>query len=495
MKNVTIGLLLSTGLWLTGCRSTPPVFLNDQAKPGSVSNFYEDNSAQTTREYQGYKQLGQANSPYQAQVVGRNVQPVSYVQDQEGSPSDLPLIQPGRDAPSPYEAGADEYLLTSLEQFEQAAREASPAVAELTAEIESLQGKLIQAGLPPNPQVGLMGSDINESGGAGWYGVFFGREIVRGNKLPLAQQAVCAEVEAMQRRLSIVEQQIVTDVRQRYYDLLVAQETVAITKELVQISQRAVDTSQKLFEGQEAAKTAVLQSELELENAKVVQNQAENQELAARRKLAGLLGKSDLETAEIEGDPRQLVKVEEFETSFDQLVNSSPEIQQLFAEVEQRRRRLARECVEPIPNVTWQANLLYDTLGERPVVGFQIGIPIPTLNQNQGAIRQAEQQVVAAERRAEKKALELRQRLASAYEAYLNAKLQIDAYEKQIIPKAKETLDLVNTGYEQGEIDFLQLLTAQRTYSQLNLTYLRQLQQVWRQNVEIRGLLLKGSFQ
>ncbi len=135
----------------------------------------------------------------------------------------------------------------------------------------------------------------------------------------------------------------------------------------------------------------------------------------------------------------------------------------------------------------------YDTVSDNIIPGFQIGMPIPTLNRNQGAIHQARHQIVAAERRAEKKALDLRQRLATAYEDYLDAKLQVDAYEAEIMPKAKETLDLVNKGYSQGEIDFLQLLTAQRTYSQINLTYLRQLKQVWRQHVEINGMLLSGS--
>ena len=122
-------------------------------------------------------------------------------------------------------------------------------------------------------------------------------------------------------------------------------------------------------------------------------------------------------------------------------------------------------------------------------------MPIPIWNRNQGAIHQARYQIVAAERRADKKVLDLRQRLASAYESYLDAKLQVDAFDSEIIPKARETLDLVNKGYREGEIDFLQLLTAQRTYSQINLTYLRQLKQLWRQHVEIEGLLLSGSLE
>ena len=385
---------------------------------------------------------------------------------------------------------------TSLAQLEQVALATNPAVAEVQAEIESLRGKLTQAGLPPNPTVGIVGSDINEDGiSGGRYGVYFGREIVRGNKLGYSRSVVCAEIEVAEQRLAVIQQRLLTDVRQRYYDLLVAQETVTMAEELVKISQNAVDVSQRLLEAKEAAQTSVLQSEIELQNASVVKRQAENQRLAARRKLAGLLGEAELSLDYVDGNVRELLAIADFEQSFDEVVNSSPEIAALFAEVEQKRRQLQREIVEPIPNVTWQTTLQYDVFGNDIIPGFQIGMPIPTLNRNQGAIHQARHQIIAAERRAEKKALDLRQRLASAYENYLDAKLQVDAFDSEIIPKAKQTLDLVNKGYREGEIDFLQLLTAQRTYSQINLTYLQGLKQLWRQHVEIQGLLLSGSLE
>lgn len=381
----------------------------------------------------------------------------------------------------------------TLAELEKLAFDANPAIAELSSKIESLKGKLTQAGLPPNPTVGISGQEINENGDAGRYGVFLGREIVRGNKLGLSQSVVCAEIQAAEQRLAIIQQKLQTDIRQRYYDLLVVQEKVAVATKLMQLTQQAVDTSQKLFEAKEAAQTAVLQSELELQNATVIKRQAENERLAASRRLAGLLGKSELPLAEVAGDVHEIAEVGEFEKAFDDLVNHSPEIAALFAEVEQAKRQFAREIAEPIPNVTWQTTFLYDIAGDDLIAGFQVGMPIPTANWNQGKIYQAQQQINVAQHKAEKRALDLRQRLAGAYESYLDAKLQVDAYQTEILPKAQQTFELISLGYGQGEIDFLQLLTAQRTYSQINLAYLDKLRQLWRQNVEISGMLLKGS--
>lgn len=405
-----------------------------------------------------------------------------------------PIASTIEDASS-FEVKQSSPFSTSLAEIEQQALATSPAVAEVVAEIESLRGKLTQAGLPFNPTAGITGVDINEERGGGRYGVYLGQQVIRGNKLGYAQSVVCAEIASAEQRLAVMQRRLLTDVRKRYYDLLIAQETVSVTDDLVKISQNAVDVSEQLLKAEEVAQIAVLQSDLELQAASVAKQRAENQRLAARRRLAGLMGESDLPLDYVGGNAREMLTLTEFEQSYDEIVNSSPEVAALFAEVEEKRRQLNREIVEPIPNVTWQTSLEYDTVSDNVIPGFQVGMPIPILNRNQGAIHQARFQIVAAERRAEKKALNLRQRLATAYEGYLDAKLQIDAFEGKILPKAKQTLELVVKGYEQGETDFLQLLTAQRTYSQINLTYLSQLQQVWRQRVEIDGMLLSGSLE
>ena len=460
---------------------TEEAAISEETQAGLIRNVSFQEDAESDEKVS----LGEVDPDPKEKLVDESQDDEATELEFESSP-----IQPA------YETTAVPMSSTSLPEIEQLALATNPAVAEVQAEIESLRGKLTQAGLPPNPTVGIVGSDINEDGDSfGRYGVYFGREVVRGNKLGYSQSVVCAEIRTAEQRLATIQQSLLTDVRKRYYDLLVAQETVAIADELVKISQNAVDVSEQLLEAKEAAQTSVLQSEVELQNASLVLRQAENQRLAARRKLAGLLGEAELPLEYLDGNARDVLAVADFEQSFDDIVDRSPEIAALFADVEQKRRQLQREIVEPIPNVTWQTTLQYDFGTDDVIPGFQIGMPLPTLNRNQGAIHQARYQIVAAERRAEKKALDLRQRLASTYESYLDAKLQIDAYDSEIIPKAKQTLDLVTKGYREGEIDFLQLLTAQRTYSQINLTYLRQLQQVWRQNFEIKGMLLSGSLE
>ena len=117
-------------------------------------------------------------------------------------------------------------------------------------------------------------------------------------------------------------------------------------------------------------------------------------------------------------------------------------------------------------------------------------MPIPVFNRNQGNIRAAEGEWIAAEQAVRRLELDLQSRLAPVYERYRNAKQQVERYREDILPNAKETLDLIQASYEAGESSYLALLTAQRTYFQTNLAYLDALRELWSAIWEMEGLLV-----
>ena len=365
-----------------------------------------------------------------------------------------------------------------------------PALAQAQANYDALRGKHLQVGLAPNPTAGIVGSDINEFGGAGRYGVFFGREVVRGNKLAASQNVVSAELESAGHRLETIKRRLLTDVDQYYYEVLVAQEQLALAKQLEEISLRAVGISEALYEAQEVPKTSVLQTTLQLQKAKLATRRFEATHLSATRKLASIIGEEQLPTQHVAGNARDIAAVEDFEAAYDQLLRDSPELSQMFADIEAKKRQLIRDQLEPISNVRWQTSFVYDFVSDDIVGGFQVGWTIPTIDRNQGAIYETSQRIVAAERRVETKALDLRRRLAEAYEQYLDAQLQVQAYEEEILPIANETAQLLMKGYEVGETEVLELLVAQRTLFQTKLSYLQNLRILWRQTAAIEGLLL-----
>jgi len=188
---------------------------------------------------------------------------------------------------------------------------------------------------------------------------------------------------------------------------------------------------------------------------------------------------------QLEGDVTAVPSLPAIEEVYDSLLTSSPEIAAELAKIKTAEHVLQRAKVESVPNVTWQTALKYDTTGEHVIADFQVGMPLPTVDWNQGNIRKARGEIVMASASVEQ----------TNYRDYAQAKLQVDAYANSILPKSRKSLELITAGYRAGELDFLQVLTAQRTFFQAQLDYLDRLSTLRSKTILVEGQLLNASLQ
>ena len=78
------------------------------------------------------------------------------------------------------------------------------------------------------------------------------------------------------------------------------------------------------------------------------------------------------------------------------------------------------------------------------------------------------------------------------YRQYESALTKTNMYSNELLPKSKQTLELLEQGYP-SEVSFLQLLTAQQAVIDITLEYLDTLNIVWQSRIKIEGLLLDNS--
>ena len=209
--------------------------------------------------------------------------------------------------------------------------------------------------------------------------------------------------------------------------------------------------------------------------------------------LSALVGGSEFPVQQLAGDVSQLPELLDWQNQLVRLQAESPEIAAAMADVDRARRALNHACVEPVPNINTQVSVQYDDATDYTVTGVQIGIALPLWNRNQGGIRQARAEITEAARNVERVELDLNRRLANAFRQYSDAHVTATTYANDILPLAKRTFDLVQQGYTEGEVGYLDLLAAQRTFSQTNLAYLDALGSLWQSYVQIDGLLLDES--
>lgn len=407
-----------------------------------------------------------------------------------------PLDNPnslGEEINTPTPAGEQLPELT-LNELEAIALSVHPAIGRATAKVQALRGKQRQVGLPPNPTVGYVGNEIGNEGSAGQQGGFVGQQFITGDKLQLSQQVVSQEIVRAEQQLATQQRRIQTDVRLGYYNVLIAQRKIAVAEELLEVNKAAVEASQELFDAKEISRAALLQTELELRNTQIVMRRAHNEENARWRQLESLLGEGiELAGRQLAGSLEELPDTLSWNQQLARLTTLSPEIAEAVAEMQRARRAVDRACAEAIPDVNTQLSVQFDDSTNDTVASVQVGIPLPIWNRNQGGIQQARAEVAAAQRNIERVEQDLKNRMAAAFQSYADAQYQVDHFSTKILPQARESLTLVGKGYRLGELGYLDLVTAQRTYSRTHLSYIDSLQNLWHSAVQIDGLLLEGS--
>jgi cobalt-zinc-cadmium efflux system outer membrane protein len=386
--------------------------------------------------------------------------------------------------------GSDSSL--SLEDLERMALANNPAIGQADARVRALRGRWVQVGLPPNPTAGYDATEIGNEGTAGQQGGFVGQEFITGGKLRLNRAVVSQEIQKAEQQLAAMQLRVQTDVRRSYYAALVAQRRADLAEELLGLSGQGVQASRELKDAEEIPLAGLLQSEVEQQTAMILSQTAKNEQIAAWRQLSAVVG-TDLDVRPLAGDVSQLPALLDWEEQLLRVTTTSPEVSGAMAEVARSQNALARAFVERIPDVSTQLLVQKDNSTGDTITGVNIGLPLPLWNRNQGGIRQAQSEVTEARRNLDRVELNLKRRLAAAFQQYATARAHAETYRSQILPKSKETFGLVQRGYRLGELGYLDLLTAQRTYSQTNLAYLDALGALWASWTEIEGLLLTDS--
>ena len=415
------------------------------------------------------------------------VQQVAFIQ-----PTDpLPLREPHVLATPAAESGPD----WTLAQLEQIALANNPSLAEARARINGARGKWVQVGLPPNLVLGYSGQQLGSGGLAEQHGLYVEQELVRGGKLRMNRAIVSREIQKAQQLLAAQEQRVLTDVRLAFYEVLVSQRRNETAGQLVQIARQEVELGKSLLKAQEIGRVDVIRARIELQTAQLAEKHAASLFTAAWSRLIAVAGVPDMQPRPIQGDVECMSDEISVDEVLARLRRESPELAAALSEVERARWAVYRAYAEPVPNVNVQAIAQSDNGTDSSNASLLVSMPIPLLNRNQGGIRQAQAEVLAAERAVDRLQLSFQQRLASVYQRYMSARDQVHDYSMDggILDNSEESLELVRKGNQAGELSYLDLIAAQRTFSQTSLAYIEALGELWAAVVEIDGLLLKGS--
>lgn len=384
----------------------------------------------------------------------------------------------------------------TLQAVEQMALASNPAIQQASAASARAGGIRTQVGLKPNPTIGYFGEEIGNEDASGLQGAFLSQTFVHGDKLAWNRQVIDGDVRAMNWLLEAQRQRIVTDVRLAFYDALAAQKRLQLARDFREIAAKGVEVSEVRVEAKVGTRPDVLQSEIQLNEVDLTIQEAEFQLQASLEELSALCGGTKFGQAMLVGDlenARTARTTGDTETIYDQIVAANPLLAAAQARVDRARANIQRQQVQPIPNFTAQVGAGHDYGTGDEFANVQLSIPLPVHNRNQGNIQAAYAEYCNAIKNVERIQMSIRQQLAQVMREFNVAEATVARYEESILPKAEETLTLIQEAQAAGEFDFLRVLTARRAYFDANLRYVTALGELAQSNARITGLLLSGG--
>jgi cobalt-zinc-cadmium efflux system outer membrane protein len=431
----------------------------------------------------------------QMQVPDKVASDISRVQEPENpdqkTGSDLPGIDQLADA--------RKAARRKLEEFEQEATRTNPTLKEAEASVRSSSGLARQAGLWPNPSVGYQGEEIRGgSFGGGEHGGFIQQNIVLGGKLRLRknvydQQRKADEIGVEEQKLNILG-----SVRVQFYAALAAQQSVELRRQLLRVAMDASATAHQLANVGQADAPDVLQTEVEVEQAKLEFEAAQQQYIQAYRVLTTLAGNPRLPLALLEGNLEAPPQIDT-DKLMQEIVENSPTLKRVRQEVHRAEAVLARDKREAFPDLTLRAGEQQNfeqTSAMRPVGAESFAsasIQIPIFNRNQGNVQASKAELERAQSEVERIRLNLIQTAQPLIRQYLTNQFQAERYRTQMIPRAQRAYELYLKKYQSMAAAYPQVIISQRTLFQLRENYIQTLGQLWTTSQELQNYLLTNG--
>jgi cobalt-zinc-cadmium efflux system outer membrane protein len=405
--------------------------------------------------------------------------------------------------PARAQTPASEQKTITLEELQQMALQKNPTFAQSAANIQAAEGRKKQSGLYPNPTVGYQGEQIR--GGSfhgGEQGFFLQQDIVLGGKLGLNrkifdQELKQAEMEAEEQKLRVV-----TNVRMSYIQALAAQQTLELRQNLSRLADDAVETTHQLANVGQADAPDMLESEVEAQQAQLAVSMAEQNQQRVWKAMAAVVGNPRLPLMRLEGKLEDTPPVNADEL-VENIVNESPAVRIADLGVKRAEAALARAKREPIPDLQLRGGLqqngelLSEPSGKS--VGLQgfadVGVRIPIFNRNQGNIATAKADAERAKREVERVKLVLRERAAGVVQNYTFSQVAVERYRNQMIPRAQKAYEMYTKKYQDMAAAYPQVLIAQRTLMQLDVSYVTALENFATSSLSLQSYLLTDGLE
>ncbi len=368
----------------------------------------------------------------------------------------------------------------------------NPGLKAFAFEVRAREAAVLQAGLLPNPQLGVVAENFGNNALQGFDSTAITLQLSQLIELG-GKRAARTEATQLARDLAGWDYErerikVLTETHKAYVEVLSAQGRTALSKQVVALAEEVATTVAKRVAAGKVSPVEETKSGVATASVRIELTRAERELEAARARLAATWGSSAPRFKRAIGVIEAVLPIPTLEQLMERL-RQNPELARWATELAERQAVIGVEEARAIPDLTASFGVRrFEEPGDDALV-VGIELPLPVFNRNQGAILAAQRRLTKAEE--ERRAAEVRvaTTLSSAYQTLAGAHAEIAALKAQVLPGAQSAFEAASKGYRLGKFGLLEVLDAQRTLFGAKAQYLRALTDYHQSVAQVEGLI------
>ena len=340
----------------------------------------------------------------------------------------------------------------------------NPGLLAFGHQLQAQDGRVLQAGLAPNPELSLT---VENALGTGEFNGFDSAEAtlsiawvlehgVRQRRLDTARAGVSLlTVEADIMRLDAA-----AETARLFFACLSNQARMVRTGEAVQLAADTVKAIQKRVKAGKSPQADLSRAQAELARMKLNQEDIEHELLSASRRLAAQWGETEPGFTRVSGNLLTLPNTESF-AILKARIDQNPDFARFLSKQRLGEAELRLAEAQRKPNWRVSAGVRrHESFNDEALVA-NITIPLSLRNKNQGGIAEARANMAQTEAEAVAARIRIETSLFVIYQELQHSLHRAKTFRTEVIPRVEQAMSDTRSAYERGRYSYLEWRSVQ----------------------------------
>lgn len=353
----------------------------------------------------------------------------------------------------------------------------NPDVKAAALQMEVMAGKAEQMGALDDPELLYMRDEMPDFR---WKEPMFNRiEFMQMLRFPtkLYAESKIGTIQAEHAHHEHLEKinEVLARMKSTYYELWFVQQAIVLAEENIRLMRQVARTAETKYAVGEIMQQDVLKARVELARIENELIKFRQQERATKAMLTAILNRQSNDTIGFAVIPEEVVFTPSLEVLQEIALVNRPMLKHDSLTIDENRTMQSLSRQEYLPDIKVGVQYVNGPLSGFRGWGISAGITIPfapwTLGKASGRTQEAAASVQKSLAMYTASRNMVSSTIAALYHRIIADKLQLETYQKKILPEAQRSLDVSIAAYRTGKTDFLMLLDAYRTLVDLRMEY------------------------